>query len=74
MNGMDACRAIRDLERSTGSAETPIVALTANAMEGDREKCYDAGMNDYLSKPIRKKRLLGMIEHYRAQIANAHAA
>ena len=74
MNGMDACRAIRSHEQSEGTTETPIVALTANAMEGDREKCYDAGMNDYLSKPIRKKQLLDMIETYRVKIASDQAA
>jgi CheY-like chemotaxis protein len=74
MNGMDACRAIRSHEQSEGTTETPIVALTANAMEGDREKCYDAGMNGYLSKPIRKKQLLDMIETYRVKIASDQAA
>ncbi|MGD1926437.1 MAG: response regulator [Paracoccaceae bacterium] len=64
MNGMDAARAIRKAERQFGLPRTPIVALTANAMEGDREKCIEAGMDDYLSKPIRKKQLLAMIERY----------
>ena len=64
MNGMDAARAIRKAERQFGLPRPPIVALTANAMEGDREKCIEAGMDDYLSKPIRKKQLLAMIERY----------
>lgn len=74
MNGIEACRAIRSMERSKSLNEIPIVALTANAMEGDREKCFEAGMNDYLSKPIRKKQLHAMIESYRSKIATTHAA
>ncbi len=52
MNGMDATHAIRDFELENGIVRCPIVALTANAMKGDREKCIESGMDDFLTKPV----------------------
>ena len=52
MDGMEATRAIRELERESGT-HTTIVAMTAHAMKGDREKCLAAGMDEYVAKPIR---------------------
>jgi len=61
LDGFDAARTIRQAERETGR-HVPIFALTANAIKGDRERCLEAGMDDYLSKPIDSKRLVRMIE------------
>jgi signal transduction histidine kinase/DNA-binding response OmpR family regulator len=60
MNGYETTRRIREQQRSNGTHVT-IIGLTANAMEGDRQKCLDAGMDDYLSKPLHVKKLLDCI-------------
>jgi CheY-like chemotaxis protein len=52
MDGLAATRAIREMEQRTG-AHLPIFAMTAHAMKGDRERCLQAGMDGYLSKPVR---------------------
>jgi CheY-like chemotaxis protein len=61
MDGLDATRAIRERER-TRDGRTPIVAMTANAMAGDREMCLDAGMDGYVTKPVRKDALFSEID------------
>ena len=61
MDGFAATGAIREYEKLTG-LRTPIVAMTAHAMKGDRERCLDAGMDDYLAKPIRSKLLAAVLE------------
>jgi CheY-like chemotaxis protein len=61
MGGFEATAAIRELERVSGH-HIPIVAMTANAMKGDREKCLAAGMDEYVSKPVRLPVLLAAIE------------
>jgi two-component system, sensor histidine kinase and response regulator len=67
MDGLEATHKIRDIEKAEGLVETPIIALTANAMKGDRQRCINAGMNDYLSKPIRKDALLETIEKWQIE-------
>jgi PAS domain S-box-containing protein len=68
MSGFEAAAAIRDHERTTGR-HVPIVALTAHAMQGDRERCLQAGMDGYLSKPIDVDRLIATIEDYAGGLA-----
>jgi PAS domain S-box-containing protein len=63
MSGFEATQAIRDRERST-RRRVPIVALTAHAMQGDRERCLAAGMDGYLAKPIDGAALIATVEHF----------
>jgi len=61
INGFEATAAIRQKERGDG-AHIPIIALTAHALKGDRERCLEAGMDDYLSKPIETQKLFDVVE------------
>jgi len=63
MPGMDGKEAAR-LLRSQGYRDIPIIALTAQAMKGDREKCLEAGMNDYISKPIKREVVFEMVKKW----------
>jgi two-component system sensor histidine kinase/response regulator len=66
MDGLEATTRIREGERLRGT-RTPIVAMTAHAMTGDRERCLAAGMDDYISKPIQRKTLTTMLSRYFAE-------
>lgn len=63
MDGFESTRAIRRMEISSGR-HTPIIAVTALAMAGDRERCIEAGMDDYISKPIDKERLKNKLNQW----------
>ncbi len=73
MNGYQACRAIRDLEGASGNAP-PIIGVTAHALKGDREKCLDAGMDDYLPKPVSPDRLSAKIGTWLGETVMAKTA
>ena len=62
MSGLDATRRIRERERERGGEHIVIVAMTANAMQGDRERCLAAGMDGYVSKPIDRQQLIDEID------------
>jgi len=64
MDGYQATKVIRDPSSPVRDHDVPIVAMTAHAMKGDREKCIQAGMNDYISKPIRPEKLREVVEKY----------
>ncbi|MCB1650652.1 MAG: response regulator [Alphaproteobacteria bacterium] len=70
MDGLEAARLIRIFEAAQGMEAVPIVAVTADAMRETQEKCLDAGMNDYLSKPIVRRRLVDvLLRHLPADVA-----
>jgi CheY-like chemotaxis protein len=64
MDGYDATRHIRSHTQGVYNANTPIIALTANAMSGDKDKCMNAGMSDYLTKPIEPEELLSRLKYW----------
>ena len=66
MDGLEATRQIRQLEQGTGQ-RVAIVATTAHAMTGDRERCLESGMDEYLSKPLDRQGLLAMVARQGAQ-------
>ena len=61
MGGLEATRRLREMEREQGTPRLPVIAVTAHAMRGDRERCIEAGMDGYLPKPIRRAGLLETI-------------
>ena len=62
MDGLEATRRIRAPESKVKNRDVPIIAMTAHAMAGDRQRCLEAGMNDYVSKPVRPAELVAALE------------
>jgi CheY-like chemotaxis protein/HPt (histidine-containing phosphotransfer) domain-containing protein len=77
LDGYQATADIRCQEKNKGDIQhTPIIALTAHALEGDKQKCIAAGMDDYMSKPFRSEEMLAMIERWagdRSAVKKKHA-
>ena len=74
LNGHEATQTIRDIEKTQGLSSTPIIALTAHAMKEERQKCFDAGMDDHLSKPITVDKLRTKLSIWLQQDAKPQAA
>jgi signal transduction histidine kinase/DNA-binding response OmpR family regulator len=64
MDGFEATAMIRDPDSAVLNHAVPIIAMTANAMKGDREMCINAGMDDYITKPVKKDELAAMLEKW----------
>ena len=64
MDGLEATRCIRKLPDRPGRPRTPIVAMTANAFADDRASCIDAGMDDFIAKPVDPDLLFAMLLHW----------
>jgi len=78
MPELDGWEATRQIKATPAMADVPVIALTAHAMTGDRERCLTAGMDDYLSKPLETAALFALLERISAsrpnrKTQNAHA-
>lgn len=71
MPGMDGIASMKQIRRHASAESLPIIALTSLAMVGDRERCLEAGANDYLTKPVKLKQLVTTIQQFlRSPAAN----
>lgn len=66
MDGLEATRQLRDPASAVLDPKIPVIAMTAHAMQGDRQMCLDAGMNDYLAKPLQPQKLRSLLHQYLA--------
>ena len=71
MDGFETTRRLRDIEAGTGQKRMPIIAMTANAMEGDRQHCMQVGMDDYISKPVNPDKLHEVLSRWLADVGHA---
>jgi two-component system cell cycle response regulator DivK len=72
--GMDGLEVVANIKENTELHDTPVIALTASAMRGDRERFLAAGCDDYLSKPIQAMELIKMVSAYHPFSSNGHGA
>ena len=73
LDGYQATRRMRQLESSRSQRRTPIIAVTAHTMVGDRESCIESGMDDHIAKPLSLKALRSAIEKWPEQAPCSHA-
>ena len=66
MDGIEATERIRRGDNGVPCPQIPIIAMTAHAMQSDRDRCLEAGMNDYISKPVKPQELHGVLEKWLA--------
>jgi len=64
MDGYEATRVIRDSDSDVRNHDIPIIAMTANALKGDREKCIASGMNDYIAKPVNQTDIINLLNKW----------
>jgi CheY-like chemotaxis protein len=68
LDGFAATRAIRRWEATSAGPRQPVIALTALAMEGDRERCLAAGMDDFLAKPFRRRQMVQVLARWQSRL------